>query len=129
MLKPLSPQLTRASFPNPAAVQSQAPPPVTKLPEPPHPTSKKRENATRPNVGQFDGVINLTSDTEIEEERQNLLSSFKKQSMKGKQPQAPNTSTVPTAPMQRYPVVIHDLEAEDDNATDANNPYARYKNN
>jgi hypothetical protein len=88
--------------------------------------NRKRKSVTRPTPAQYDGAIDLTSDTELEEERQNLLSSFKGSTTTRKQPQllAASASGVPTAPMQRCPVVIQDLEED---AGKTNNPYARYR--
>jgi hypothetical protein len=98
--------------------------PFTTLPEPSPPKQKKRKSiTTRPTPAQVDGVIDLTSDTELEEERQTLLSAFKGNSVK--QAQVPNVSSVSTAPMRRHPVIVHDLQEED--VADENNPYARYR--
>jgi hypothetical protein len=98
-------------------------PPSTTLPESSPPKQKKRKSiTTRPTPAQVDGAIDLTSHTELEEERQTLLSAFKGSSVK--QAQIPNSSSVSTAPMRRHPVVVHDLEED---AADENNPYARYR--
>jgi hypothetical protein len=43
----------------------------------PKPKNENRKGINRPMPAQYDGVIDLTSDNELEEERQNLLSSFK----------------------------------------------------
>lgn len=43
----------------------------------PRPTKKKRKSVNRLTSAQYDGAIDLTSDTDDDEERRNLLSSFK----------------------------------------------------
>jgi hypothetical protein len=95
----------------------------------PRTNSKKHKSVTRPTLAQFDGAIDLTSDGELEEERQNLLSSFKASAALKRQSQAstaaPHSPRAPTAPMQRFPVVVLDLE--EDVLERANNPYARYR--
>jgi hypothetical protein len=97
----------------------------------PRTNSKKRKSVTRPTPAQCDGAIDLTSDGELEEERQNLLSSFKASAALKRQSQAssaaPHSPRVPTAPMQRFPLVVQDLE--EDVPERANNPYARYREN
>ncbi|KAF2036311.1 hypothetical protein EK21DRAFT_96252 [Setomelanomma holmii] len=64
------------------------------------PMQKPRKTPRRPTPAQYDGAINLTSDTE--QERQDLLSSFKAKTLATKQKQAATTSVVP-------PHILHDL--------------------
>ena len=90
------------------------------------PSGTKRKSVTRPPPAQYDGVIDLTSDDELEEERQNLLSSFKAKTAPAKQPSA--TATTTPASTRRKPIVIHDLDLDEDYAR-ANNPYERFRNN
>ena len=90
------------------------------------PSGTKRKSVARPIPAQYDGVIDLTSDDELEEERQNLLSSFKAKTAPAKQPPA-TAATAPTS-TQRKPIVIHDLDLDEDYAR-ANNPYERFRNN
>jgi hypothetical protein len=95
----------------------------------PRTNSKKRKSVTRPTPAQCDGAIDLTSDGELEEECQNLLSSFKASAELKRQSQAstaaPHSPRGPTAPMQRFPVVVQDLE--EGVLERANSPYARYR--
>jgi hypothetical protein len=98
---------------------------------PPRPNGKKRKSVTRPTPAQRDGAIDLTSDNELEEERLNLLSSFKAKTIPAKQPPATATAApanAATGLARRKPMVIHDLDLEEEFAV-ANNPYERFKRN
>jgi hypothetical protein len=96
----------------------------------PKPKNENRKGINRPTPAQYDGVIDLTSDDELEEERQNLLSSFKAQTGPAKQPSASAApaANAPTGSAQQKPLVIHDLDSDEDDAL-AKNPYEKFKTN
>jgi len=93
----------------------------------PQPNSRKQNSVTRPTPAQYRGDINLTSDNQLEEKRQNLLSSFKAKSSPAKQHSAPATpaAKASTAPTRRDHVVIHDIDSDEEPAL-AKNPYQRF---
>ena len=69
-----SPELApRPAPPNLQTTQPVAPTVSTTPPLATRTNNKKRKSITRPIPAQYDGAIDLTSDTELEEERQNLL--------------------------------------------------------
>jgi hypothetical protein len=96
----------------------------------PKPKNVNRKGVNHPTPAQLDGIIDLTSDDELEEERQNLLSSFKAQTGPAKQPSASAVpaADAPTGSAQRKTLVIHDLDSDEDHAL-AKNPYERFKTN
>ncbi|KAH6870557.1 hypothetical protein BKA58DRAFT_421071 [Alternaria rosae] len=110
---------------SPAAPSPTAPAPASTIAAS-QPSGTKRKSVTRPMPAQYDGVIDLTSDNELEQERQNLLSSFMAKTAPAKQPLA--TATTVLASTQRKPIVIHDLDLDEDYAR-ANNPCERLSNN
>ncbi|CAN9263461.1 unnamed protein product [Alternaria alternata] len=101
-----------------------------KAPVAPISNKRKRKSVTRPTPAQYKEAIDLTSDNELEEERQNLLSSFKAKPIPAKQPSAPTTpaAKASTAPTRRDYVVVHDIDSDEELAA-ANNPYERFQNN
>jgi hypothetical protein len=101
-----------------------------KAPVAPISNKRKRKSVTRPTPAQYKEAIDLTSDNELEEERQNLLSSFKAKPIPAKQPSAPATpaAKASTAPTRRDYVVVHDIDSDEELAA-ANNPYERFQNN
>lgn len=101
-----------------------------KAPVAPISNKRKRKSVTRPTSVQCKEAIDLTSDNELEEERQNLLSSFKAKPIPAKQPSAPATpaAKASTAPTHRDYVVVHDIDSDEELAA-ANNPYEKFQNN
>ncbi|KAH7075764.1 hypothetical protein BKA63DRAFT_470115 [Paraphoma chrysanthemicola] len=100
-------------------VLSSTPPtdPAHFAPSPPgQPARKPRKVPPRPTRAQYDGAIDLTSDTE--QERQDLLSSFKASALAAKQKQAPSRPVVPPPQLQG---------ASELPLRKNNNPYARSK--
>ncbi|KAJ4368962.1 hypothetical protein N0V83_006044 [Neocucurbitaria cava] len=96
------------------------------------PAHRPRKSIPRPILAQYDGAIDLTSDSELEQERQNLLSSFKGMSNASKPtkdaaPASVPQPAVPSVSTQRVPVVVQKVEAED--IPPGANPYARFKKN
>jgi hypothetical protein len=101
-----------------------------KAPVAPISNKRKRKSVTRPTSVQCKEAIDLTSDNELEEERQNLLSSFKAKPIPAKQHSAPATpaAKASTAPTRRDYVVVHDIDSDEELAA-ANNPYEKFQNN
>lgn len=101
-----------------------------KAPVAPISNKRKRKSVTRPTSVQCKEAIDLTSDNELEEERQNLLSSFKAKPIPAKQHSAPTTpaAKASTAPTRRDYVVVHDIDSDEELAA-ANNPYEKFQNN
>jgi hypothetical protein len=96
--KSVSPEITSRPAPQDVPTAIPTAPLATASTTPPlaprATNNKKRKSITRPAPAQYDGAIDLTSDTELEEERQNLLSSFKGSTATGKQPQLLAASAV-----------------------------------
>ncbi|CAO2650998.1 Nn.00g092950.m01.CDS01 [Neocucurbitaria sp. VM-36] len=91
---------------------------------------KSRRSVPRPTPAQYDGAIDLTSDTELEQERQELLSSFKGKSVAGKRTEGSTAASVltPAAPaksLQRVPVIVQDLDTK--GLSEGVNPYAKFR--
>ncbi|KAG9185179.1 hypothetical protein G6011_07723 [Alternaria panax] len=120
-----SPQVRPAAPPTPAPLMTLATAAVT-----PQSDSRKRKSFTRPIPAQYESAIDLTSDNELEEERQNLLSSFKAKPAPAKQPLAPTTpaARASTTPACRNPVVVHSIVSDEESAV-VINPDERLKNN
>jgi hypothetical protein len=76
------------------------------------PMQKKRRSVPAPATGQHDDVIDLTSDTELEQERRDLLSAFKGRSITEKQPQSSTGlgSQVPIPGVGRYQAQVENAE-------------------
>ncbi|KAF1851931.1 uncharacterized protein K460DRAFT_351795 [Cucurbitaria berberidis CBS 394.84] len=129
--------LKSASPPTPQQILSSAviPSPSSSVPElasstplsQPRPNRRSRRSGPRPTPAQYSGAIDLTidSDAELEQERQDILSSFKGKSATGTQPEG--SSATASAPMQRFPVAGQHTEAED--LPKRRNPYAKFKEN
>ncbi|KAF1834561.1 hypothetical protein BDW02DRAFT_568946 [Decorospora gaudefroyi] len=114
ILKSISPVTApRAIPPNPLVPAAAVPPPPasTTHPVPPPSNNKKRKSVTPLTAAQYNGIIDLTGDTDVEEERQSLLSSFKGRSVAGKQRQVSTTpaTIAPVAKMESHPVTVQDL--------------------
>jgi len=95
-----SPQHTEEQW---AGEIRNAPPPpdlTCKLPSKKHrPVGKPRDAPPRPTIAQSDGAIDLTSDSEQEQERQDLLSSFKARAIADREKQLrQNAPSSPTRP-------------------------------
>ncbi|KAH9875142.1 hypothetical protein J1614_004632 [Plenodomus biglobosus] len=97
--------------------------------------SSKRKNVARPTYKQYQEAIDLTNDSDseqeqewIERERQSLLSSFRGKSTTGKQPHAKNVLTAApgSAPTHGSSNVTAEATLTDAHAM-SNNPYAKYK--
>lgn len=118
-----APSATKPAVPSSASL-SATPAMVALAPQP---NSRKQKSVTRPTPAQYRGDIDLTSDNELEEKRQNLLSWFKAKSSPAKQHSAPATpaAKASTAPTRRDHVVIHDIDSDEEPAL-ANNPYQRF---
>ena len=111
-------------------VRSATPPsrPASAAPLPRAQSAQQHRKApTRPTPAQYDGAIDLTSDDE--QERQDLLSSFKAKALAVKQAQASSipasTPVAPSEGLQRF--VFNHNANEQSIPVRENNPYARYQ--
>ncbi|KAF1941986.1 hypothetical protein EJ02DRAFT_454652 [Clathrospora elynae] len=96
IVKSVSPPLRLVSPLVTATQQSIPSASTTPLPAVPRQTNpKKRRSVACPTAEQYDGAIDLTSDTELELERQDLLSSFKGRSVTAKPAQGSEFDSAP----------------------------------
>lgn len=92
---------------------------------------RPQRSVPRPTPAQLDGAIDLTSDSELEQERQDLLSTFKGRSAASEQLGGSAAAisvpalTLPKAPTRRVPVTVQEKETED--LPTGLNPYAKFK--
>ena len=132
--KPISPTIPPL-IPSIVSSASAATLPTSIIPngQSPRP-NRQRHNTERSQLLQFDGAIDLTSDTELEQERQDLLSSFKANSVAAKQRRssaagkpvaASLVPVMPTAQGQQHPTSVQDINVQE--LPIKANHYAKFK--
>jgi len=123
----VSPKMASQVLPqNPVVAPPVAAQPSITSPVPIKFKSRKRKSATlpvaKPTPAQLDGIIDLTSDGELEEQRQTLLQAFKNKPATAKQ------RTTSPLRINPKPSIIGYPHSEDESES-TNNPYAKFKQN